>query len=642
MIHYLHRKNICKDNEHDRSVFLFRTCEHCYTDLAGLWEYPQSVIQCYGTFYDKRHGEMKSGYSVLNYSNFSRAKEDSFYLDLSSLVLGVKSEFDYDDYSGIAMNDTELMKKLMTFGLVWQLTKEDCSEQDEDYKQYKEYQPASDRAFEEDFEEDCGDDCGLPNGHYYLDEFSFETYVEYLKSQQYFNVLEIKKEIDEFKTMKRCPICGGQLSACYSAEPYIPDDSTESQALEICYEEILMQTESAKISLCKTATENFVSDILNANGIVISTKDTKLFDTNDLKKYVKNALSIEKLVLEITERLKSVYQEFYIAETEAFAAKKIRAFDSAKKRDVLQKEYENALNRDFVPTISLEDVPIKLPDRPIEPTAPAKPVFKEAGLFNKKKIAAENEMLNDTYLKKIEEYNKAREKYLNDMEIHTRTVDELMQERKRKYEELVEKEKEQYQQKINELKVQLDEEQARLDSCGEMQEMPEGTKYNLLKPEKEEAEELLIKAVKLRAELYSCDIIFEKYRDIVSMAMFCEYLESGRCLELLGPDGAYNLYENEIRMNMIVSQLNQVIESLEQIKNNQFLIYSALQTMNAQLSKLNTSMDKAVKSLSNIETDVAHIDETAEIIAYNTERTAYYSQKNAELTNALGYMVALS
>ena len=52
--------------------------------------------------------------------------------------------------------------------------------------------------------------------------------------------------------------------------------------------------------------------------------------------------------------------------------------------------------------------------------------------------------------------------------------------------------------------------------------------------------------------------------------------------------------------------------------------------------------DKAVKSLSNIETDVAHIDETAGIIAYNTERTAYYSQKNAELTNALGYMVALS
>lgn len=641
MVHYLYQKNICKNNEHDEEVFLFRTCEHCHTDLAGLWEYNEELIECYGTFYDKRHGEFKSGYSVSPYANFSRAKRDSFYLDLNSYVLGKESKS--ENFSGIDIYDSELlMKQLMTFGLVWKLNDDQIREYEgEDYELFgKEYYEKQYKVCTDVNELSGGEE--IQDAYYYLDNLSFETYKDYLKSEEYLEILEFKNEINEFEMMQICPICGGRLSDCHSADLYIPSDSTVSEMLEICHKEILERTESAKSSLRKTATENFISAILNTNDMATNTKGTEISNTNDLKKYVKNVLSVEKLVLELAERLRSVYQEYYIAEREALSAEKIRIFEGSQKRNTLQKEYENALNSEFIPTISLEDVSIKLPDHPIEPTAPAKPIFKEAGLFNKKKIAAENEMLNNEYLQKLEDYNKARAKYLNDMEIYTRTVDELMRERKRKYEELVEKEKEQYQQKINELKAQLDKEQANVDSCGEMQVTPEGMKYNLLKPEKEEAEELLTKAVKLRVELYSCDIIFEKYRDIVSMAMFCEYFESGRCQELVGPNGAYNLYENEIRMNMIISQLDQVIESLEQIKNNQFLIYSALQTMNAQLSKLNTSMDKAVKSLSNIETDVAHIDETAEIIAYNTERTAYYSQKNAELTNALGYMVALS
>ena len=51
-------------------------------------------------------------------------------------------------------------------------------------------------------------------------------------------------------------------------------------------------------------------------------------------------------------------------------------------------------------------------------------------------------------------------------------------------------------------------------------------------------------------------------------------------------------------------------------------------------------MNKALTSIQSIDTHTAKIAETSEVIAHNTAVTAYYSKVNAELTNALGYMVA--
>ena len=639
-IYFLYQKNICKDKKHDNNVLHFKTCEHCHTNLAGLWEYPENLIECYGTFYDERRGGFKYGYNVFVYANFSYVAKNMFHVDLNTFVLHGK--ITDRDLSNTDITDEQAIKKLVSFGLVSELSLDEVREQDAEF-----YDILGTKYFVQKYKkcttlDELSEGEEIPRGHYYVDDGALGEYLDYLKSEDYLKILELKKEIVELKEIDKCPICGGTLSKHRSVDVYIPSNCTQSEALKICSQKILKLTESVSIEACKVATENYISNIFNANRVVTNIKTTEICNTNDIKNYVKNVLAVEKLVLEITERLKKIYPEYYIAEKGVFVAEKICALENARKRDAFQKEYENALNSEFVPTVTLEKVQIKLPDHPIEPTAPVKPIIKEAGLFNKKKVAAENEIINNEYFKMLEDYNRARAKYLSDMEIYTRTVDELMQERKRKYEELLHKEKEQHQQKIDALKAQLDKEQVNVDSCGELQATPERAKYNLLKLEKEEAEELLIKAVKLREELYSYDVIFEKYRDIVSIATFYEYLSSGRCQELGGPDGAYNLYENEIRMNMIISQMDRVIESLEQIKQNQFVIYSTLQSMNSKLSQLNESMNKAVKSIVNIEASVDSIDNTAEVIAYNTERTAYYAQKNAELTNALGYLVALS
>ena len=88
------------------------------------------------------------------------------------------------------------------------------------------------------------------------------------------------------------------------------------------------------------------------------------------------------------------------------------------------------------------------------------------------------------------------------------------------------------------------------------------------------------------AELYSNNILFEKYRNLVAVTAINEYLLSGRCYELEGPNGAYNLYEMELRQNIIIGQLSHIITNLENIKSNQYSLYQELKIANQLVSDI--------------------------------------------------------
>ena len=154
-------------------------------------------------------------------------------------------------------------------------------------------------------------------------------------------------------------------------------------------------------------------------------------------------------------------------------------------------------------------------------------------------------------------------------------------------------------------------------------------------------EELLAQSYGCLESLYSCGVIYEKYRDPVALASFYDYLASGRCSILTGPDGAYNLYESEIRMNLVIAKLDTVIERLDQIKQNQYALYSVLTEMNSNLSELNTTATAMEKNVRAMKGSVAAIASNSEVIAHNTAVNAFYAKKSAELTNALGFLVAL-
>lgn len=96
-------------------------------------------------------------------------------------------------------------------------------------------------------------------------------------------------------------------------------------------------------------------------------------------------------------------------------------------------------------------------------------------------------------------------------------------------------------------------------------------------------------------EHYALDIVHPKYRNLVAMNQICEYIETGRCYELTGHDGAYNLYESELRANRIIAQLDKVNDNLELVKQNQYMIYTTLCSvhgMHGLLYNISEQLDK--------------------------------------------------
>ncbi len=116
--------------------------------------------------------------------------------------------------------------------------------------------------------------------------------------------------------------------------------------------------------------------------------------------------------------------------------------------------------------------------------------------------------------------------------------------------------------------------------------------------------------------LYSLDVIYPKYRGMVPVCSFYEYLCSGRCNKLEGHEGAYNIYEMELRQNIIIAKLDSIIYKLDQIKDNQYILYTKLNDINKNVSLMYNTV---IAQLDNIETN-------SYIMAYNS----YITAKNTE------------
>ncbi|MBE6610114.1 MAG: hypothetical protein E7634_05565 [Ruminococcaceae bacterium] len=82
------------------------------------------------------------------------------------------------------------------------------------------------------------------------------------------------------------------------------------------------------------------------------------------------------------------------------------------------------------------------------------------------------------------------------------------------------------------------------------------------------------------SHVYAYNVVYPKYRELVPVTMFCEYLASGRCDALEGHEGAYNIYENELRQNIIISKLDTIASKLDSIRSSQYLLYTAISDSN--------------------------------------------------------------
>ncbi len=116
-------------------------------------------------------------------------------------------------------------------------------------------------------------------------------------------------------------------------------------------------------------------------------------------------------------------------------------------------------------------------------------------------------------------------------------------------------------------------------------------------------------------QYYGLDIVFEKYRNFVAISSIYEYFASERCQELGGPYGAYNKFEEELRQNLIIAKLDDVLRSLSRIEKNQIMLYNAIMETNRELRQIRRGID-------GISSSIQRIESNSEITAYNSRIAA--------------------
>lgn len=150
------------------------------------------------------------------------------------------------------------------------------------------------------------------------------------------------------------------------------------------------------------------------------------------------------------------------------------------------------------------------------------------------------------------------------------------------------------------------------------------------------------------SHLYDKNIIYPKYRNMVAVCTIFEYLESGRCTELEGPNGAYNLYESELRQNIIISKLNEVISNLQAIQRNQYTLYTKLSDIHSTVKQIEQGVQNINSTTKAMAKNISKIKDTTDTIARNSHKTAIasmitaqYAQITAKNTEAIKYLTLI-
>lgn len=123
----------------------------------------------------------------------------------------------------------------------------------------------------------------------------------------------------------------------------------------------------------------------------------------------------------------------------------------------------------------------------------------------------------------------------------------------------------------------------------------------------------------------SNNFIYPKYQNMLAVTQILEYLQSERCYTLKGPDGAYNLYETELRMNRIIGNLTHILNNLQEIKYTQYMIYEEICRGNEIAEQILNEIDSSNGMIQQIQVNSAVAAYNSQIAAQNSTITALNS-----------------
>lgn len=112
----------------------------------------------------------------------------------------------------------------------------------------------------------------------------------------------------------------------------------------------------------------------------------------------------------------------------------------------------------------------------------------------------------------------------------------------------------------------------------------------IIENEIEKLEKLIHESEELQRALNMQNILHPKYRTLIAANTLLEYIETGRCTELAGPHGAYNLYESELRQNLIIMKIDVVIRKLDELKATMYRCCAAIEKVGKQMDRIHDEL----------------------------------------------------
>ena len=131
------------------------------------------------------------------------------------------------------------------------------------------------------------------------------------------------------------------------------------------------------------------------------------------------------------------------------------------------------------------------------------------------------------------------------------------------------------------------------------------------------------------AQMYGLGVIYGKYCNPIMVNSIYEYLASGRTSTLEGPHGAYNILETEIRLDHIITQLDRIYRSLEQIKRNQYMLYCAIKENSQKVERLAGSVDQVLAKLGNANARITDISAGLNELKSHSAAAAYAAERTS-------------
>lgn len=194
--------------------------------------------------------------------------------------------------------------------------------------------------------------------------------------------------------------------------------------------------------------------------------------------------------------------------------------------------------------------------------------------------------------------------------------------------------KAEYERQYQVQKIKIDSENRNIEAMNMVTQKENEKKIKALEEEYLIAKQQLDETKNILHKMYNKAIIFPKYRNFTAVSSFYEYIDSGRCTRLDGHEGAYNIFENEIRQNIIIQKLDEAVRMLKKIEQNQYMLYDAIRDTNRVISNLGQNLDSA---LNQIDTKMDAVVENTYISSYNSERQLENSRFQTSL--AINYLL---